>query len=284
MWKPLAAIIWVITCLVQEAVAVESNTDFAFDFHEGLIWIEVKTGASVEPLTFLLDTGASVSVLDLQALKRLGLPKGERVRVCGVGSETEGYWPQHLSVQIGNLALPVNYLAVDLNGLGNACHRHLDGLLGADFFKGRVIQIDYAARTIRVLPKGSLPQYGEVFPLQIRHGVMRVAVRVNGNPPQWVRLDTGCVSALQWVAPSPQLTPRASRVSIGLAQINIPVIAAKVQLGSECFDSVPIGLHQQEIFHGEAGLLGNGLLSQFRVTIDVIGNRLNLQKYPFVAP
>jgi hypothetical protein len=173
---------------------------------------------------------------------------------------------------------------VDLKCLGKACNRRIDGLLGADFFKGRIVQIDYAARTIRVLPKGSPVQPGEHLPLRFSRGAIRVPVRVNGNPAQWVRLDTGCVSALQWVSPSPQSTPSVFRVSIGLAQIDIPVISAQVQLGSESFESVSVGLHQKEIFHDEAGLLGNGLLSHFRVTIDGIRKRLILEKNLIVAP
>ena len=41
--------------------------------------------------------------------------------------------------------------------------------------------------------------------------------------------------------------------------------------------SIEIGVHPQQIFSGERGLLGNGLLSQFRVTIDSPGRRLILE-------
>jgi len=41
---------------------------------------------------------------------------------------------------------------------------------------------------------------------------------------------------------------------------------------------VPTGLHQKEIFPGEAGLLGNGLLSRYRsVIIDWKSRRLFLK-------
>jgi hypothetical protein len=36
-------------------------------------------------------------------------------------------------------------------------------------------------------------------------------------------------------------------------------------------------VHNQQIFSGERGLLGNGVLSQFRVTIDTPGRRVILE-------
>ena len=51
-----------------------------------------------------------------------------------------------------------------------------------------------------------------------------------------------------------------------------------VLLGSEHFSPVKTGVHQQPIFSGEAGLLGNGLLSQFRVTVDAGKSRLLLNR------
>ena len=45
-----------------------------------------------------------------------------------------------------------------------------------------------------------------------------------------------------------------------------------VQLGQQGFKAVTTGVHTELIFSGEAGLLGNGLLSKFRLTIDEPGN------------
>ena len=49
-------------------------------------------------------------------------------------------------------------------------------------------------------------------------------------------------------------------------------------LGSERLSAVQTGVHQQPLFSGEAGLLGNGLLSQFRVTVDAGKSRLLLDR------
>ena len=49
-------------------------------------------------------------------------------------------------------------------------------------------------------------------------------------------------------------------------------------LGTEKFENVPTDLHAEEIFPGEKGILGNGMLSRFQeVTVDAKGGRLFLR-------
>ena len=68
-------------------------------------------------------------------------------------------------------------------------------------------------------------------------------------------------------------------MAIGLAEISIPQTETTVRLGQHEFEKVPTGLHEEAIFPGEAGLLGNGLLSRFStVTIDAKAGRLRLGK------
>ena len=76
------------------------------------------------------------------------------------------------------------------------------------------------------------------------------------------------------------LLRRATGTSVGAAAGSRAHIQTDVLLGSERLPSVKTGVHQQPIFSGEAGLLGNGLLSQFRVTVDAGKSRLLLDRIP----
>jgi hypothetical protein len=51
-----------------------------------------------------------------------------------------------------------------------------------------------------------------------------------------------------------------------------------VQLGTQRFVAVPMGIHHGPLFAGEAGLLGNGLLSKFRLTLNEPRSRLSLER------
>jgi hypothetical protein len=54
------------TLLLVQPAGTALAQEFPFHFREGLIWVQVDVPQSHEPLNFLLDTGAGVSVLNLR--------------------------------------------------------------------------------------------------------------------------------------------------------------------------------------------------------------------------
>lgn len=265
--------------LGQAEAGVSSLAEMPFQDRPGLICLQFRVPQAGEPLNFLLDSGAGVSVVHLRTARRLGLKLGGRVRVRGVHSSMNGYWPTRLPAQPGQDLLAREYLAVDLRELSEACDGGVDGLIGADFFRGRVVQLDFRARKIRLLNRLERTAEAEVLPLKNRGRALLVPVQIESRGPEWVRLDTGCASALQWVVPKGTRTGERDRtVSIGLSEVSIPTTRTRVKLGAQQFESVPTGLHHEPIFPGEAGLLGIDLLSRFEcVTIDAKAGRLVLQ-------
>ena len=266
--------------LLRAHAAIPVPTEFPFEFREGLLWIKATIPNSSEPLNLLLDTGAGVSVINDATAERLRLKFGLPVTVHGVGTILTGHWLKPFSATVNDVALPVNFLAVDLERLSKSCAQPVDGLLGADFFRGRVVQIDFDALKVRILPSQTA-SLSDTTPLQLRPCGMRVQVRVNQRKAQWVRLDTGCASALQWVSSDVRSQDCMRKPAIGLTELSIPQTETTVQLGPTRFYSVPTGIHPQPIFQGEAGLLGNGLLSRFSsITIDAKTGHLILQSRP----
>ena len=263
--------------LLRVQAAPVTLAEFPFEYREGLLWIEVNIPQSDKPLNFLVDTGAGVSVINLNTAKRIGLKLGQEVTVRGVDTKMTGYWQQRMSAKVGDVTLPTEYLAVDLEKLSRSCERPVDGLVGADFFRERVVQIDFNAQKIRLLKPEKSRKSDEALPLQLRSCGMCVPINVNGKERQWVRLDTGCATALQWV--TSDVPDRCThQMAIGLAEVSIPQTKTTVSLGEYQFEDVPTGLHETAIFAGEAGLLGNGLLSRFSsVTIDAKAGRVVLE-------
>lgn len=258
--------------------------EIPFEYRDGLIWLKVRAEGTREPLNFLLDSGAGVSVIDLGAAQRLNLKLAARVSVRGVQTETTGHWPQRLSASMSDVPLPREFLALDLQKLSKACAHRVDGLVGADFFRDRVVQVDFAACRVRLLAVAPA-KADESLTLEIQKDVLRVPVAVNGAKPQWMRLDTGCASALQWVSATRPAATAATRrrMSVGLAEVPVTMANTTVGLGKLRFESVPTGVHSKQIFAGEAGLLGNGLLSRFIVTVDAPNKRLLLSRIPDAA-
>lgn len=268
--------------LLNAESATEATREFPIKFSEGLLWLEVKVPQSSKPLNFLVDCGASESVLNLSTARRLGLKLGGAVSVSGVGTTMKGYWPVRLSSAKANqIELPDEYLALDLSKLSGACSNAVDGLLGADFFRDRVVQIDYAAQKLRVLDSAPTSGSAISIPLEFRQCGLRVPVSINGHKQQWMRLDTGCATALQWVTTDVPAEKCSSKPAVGLATISIPQTVTDICIGNQLVENVPTGLHRSAIFSGESGLLGNGLLSRFGViTIDAKSGRVTFGDLP----
>jgi hypothetical protein len=255
------------------ALAVGSDasriTEFPFRYEGDLLWVKVRAAGSDQPLDFLVDSGAQVSVINLGTARQLGLPLGSKVMVRGVRTARTGYWPQAVAAGAGGVPLPDQYLALDLSAFSRACGKPVDGLIGADFFRKRIVQIDYEARKVRLLGSSSTLSRADAVPLEFRECGMRIKVGVNDGEPQFMRLDTGCASALQWVTRRVRAEECSDLLAVGLAEVTIPQTRTTVALADRVIHDVPTGLHSKPIFAGEAGLVGNGLLARFRcVTVD----------------
>ena len=185
--------------------------EIPFDFMDGYILLHARVNA--QPVTLLLDSGASASVLSIEAARRLHLPLSRPQAVDGVDAEATAFKMKAATgtvqgIQVGRFAL-----AIDLRNAAQLCSEPIDGLIGADFLAGRVTQIDYARRCLRLLDRA--PVEGERLPLREWNGVFCLPVRVNGSRPRWTRLDTGCNDALHWVVPRTGPLRRQRGVSIG---------------------------------------------------------------------
>jgi hypothetical protein len=240
--------------------------------HDGLVWADVLSGGRT--LHFVVDTGAMSSCINLAAAKRLGLKLGSRLNVSGVGGRTVGYECTGFHATAGGMRLPQDVVALDLSGPARGCSEPIDGLIGADFFRGKVVRIDYAREKLSEVPE---PAGG--IALRFANGVMCVPVAINGGEARWARLDTGCTNALDWceeAGGSAKVHGKSVALTSWMAWMG-GAPRADVTVGNAHLRGIPVRMHGREIFPGEAGLLGNGVLSRYCVTIDGIGNRLLLE-------
>jgi predicted aspartyl protease len=272
--------IWPLTILVLLTLALHAEPaarEIPMEFREGLLWVEATIPGSKERLNFLVDSGASTSVLNLGTARRLALKVGPKVHVAGVQAASTGHWPVRFSAKVGGVELPGDYLALDLSKLSDACGRPVDGLVGADFFRDRVVQIDYTTQKVRLLDAAPHEASVREIRMEVRPGGFCVAIKVNGGESQWVRVDTGCASAFQWVTAKAHAQRRVNTLAVGLTGVSIPQTMTGLSIGEHHLDTVPTGLHRKAIFPGESGLVGNGLLATFGiVTIDAKAGRLFL--------
>jgi predicted aspartyl protease len=266
----LAAIF--VLCVARFSQLFAAQTDFRFQ--DRLIHVKVSAPATGRTLDFVLDTGATESVISVRAARELGLKLGAARNVAAVYGSSMGYEVDRPGLEFAGMPVKNAMLALDLSGYNRRLHVPIDGLIGADFLRGKVLRIDYAARTVVISdsPSGST---ADALPIRVISGALCIPVSVNGCAARWTRLDTGCNQNLVWTQ-TIQESRQGAATTIGLHKSGSPGSHIAVSMGSHSLGDVPAILEAHPLFGAEAGLVGNGILSRFVVEIDSRANRLVL--------
>lgn len=156
-----------------------------------LFTVPVKIGAQFQ--TFLLDTGASNSIVDRQIAQELEL-EGTPIPNDLLAYMVVGDDCSDVNAQMHRLPqLVVDSATVEgITGMGlpkTAIPGEMAGVLGLDFLTGFDVIIDPQTLQLQLLPP-SQPVAGAI-PLLGRLGVMTAQVRINGQGPFTFLLDTG---------------------------------------------------------------------------------------------
>jgi len=267
-------------CWFVSSSPAQNSTEIPFRFQDGLIWLDVSVAGQSAQFQFVLDSGAGQSVLNSQAAQRIGLALKDSDPISGVTGPTLASRADGFDGALGGCKLPRAILVLDLEPVSALCRQRIDGLVGLDFFENRVIQIDFAAEKVRLLPRFDFTRTGgQVLQLAKRNDAVCLRAAVNGTSPQWMRLDTGCDGSLHWVSAKSNLCRTAPRVAATSPLGDSPeIFGAEVQIGAEHWFESQTCLHRREIFPSERGLIGNGVLSKFLVTFDLAGKRVALEK------
>ena len=242
---------------------VHSAGSAPFEFRDGLIRVEAEI-AGYGPAKFLVDSGAGATLIDRRIAQKLGLATGRTQRVQGVNGTVPAQWVNGIEATVAGVPLPNSTLAMDLQGVAGST-TPIDGILGIDFFEGRAVQIDFDRRTLRVLsPSERGAVQGEKLALSRRNGCYCARASIDGTEGQWLRVDTGCDSSLEWVSDAGK--PWGKRFE------------GAVKLGGVTVADVPVKTHGKPFFTGERGLIGNGLLAKFCITLDMTRKQLVLAR------
>lgn len=205
--RPLAAPVFL---RAQEKPAAKSVITIPFKLVTRHIIVQVRINNS-RPLSFVLDTGDRVGIVDTDVAKELGLKLQGQVRVGGAGSETLlGSMVEDATWTLGGLegfSQPVR-LAIPLRRLAARFGHDFDGIIGAEFIKQFVVEVDYPAHVIRLHDKDKFTYAGsgDSVPIQLSgqgHPILDAEVTPIGSEPikgKYV-LDIGSSGGLALTSP-----------------------------------------------------------------------------------
>jgi hypothetical protein len=191
--------------VVPAAQQVAEPLVIPFELVTRHIMIRVQINNS-DPLWFIFDTGDKVAIVDIGRARSLGLTLHGEVNVGGAGAGAlKGATVRDASLTVigvqGN-PQPV-MLAIPLEGLESKFGHDIDGIIGADFIKQFVVEVDYSARVLRLHDKSKFTYSGsgEILPLTYIHGgypIIDADVVIAGRAPIRARfiLDFGSGGSL----------------------------------------------------------------------------------------
>jgi predicted aspartyl protease len=245
----------------------------SFDLYHGYLIVARGSAGPMKGLAFLLDTGASPTVLDPRLARKLHLEQfPASISVLGGSVQAEAAIVPSLNfgpMQRDN----VSVLIEDLSFLQKALPVRVDGVIGLDVLGQSAFVIDYASREIHFGPSAALPNS---LPLRMKEGLAIVDAEVN-HIPAHLLVDTGASSVILFArtTPGPVSDLKISAVQrrpdmIGdfdRKQVRLHSLKlGKAEFGQEPAFVVPGGSHAGQAFDG---LMSPAALGLTRVVIDV---------------
>jgi len=289
-----------LACLIACACRASPAVEVPFDLSGNHVFVEARVRGEI--LSFVFDTGAEGTVIDTAASRRLGLTATGSSRVVGALGETRIPVMAGLSIELGALHLEdVTAAFIPLEHLEEVLGRPLDGIIGGDVLRDRVVAIDYDRAMISIHDRDafSFEGWGSACPLTGRAGSSRVGGTLELLDGTVIEgdfaVDSGANQYLELAAPFVRRERLAARVG---ATYSVPGRAltgatTKKRVGhvrrfSFCgFEvpgakgTLPVGLSNASagvLGQGTvAGLLGNGILRKFNTVFDTRRARMFLR-------
>jgi len=233
------------------------------------------------PYTFVVDTGAAVTVLDSSLARTLGVPV---VGTSRVGSPMGGTPIRVDSLRIESLTfgtvtvhdLPAVSMGLDAVFGGPSAPA---GILAAAGLDGMLLTMDAAAGSVWVRPGALPPADGRhVLTYDGTSVVPRVPVDVAGESVEAL-LDTGAPSMVSMPARFESILPLAEKPTVERMRTvdaefeeHVAPLAGTLSIGSVTIDAPVVSFNDRvQICH-----VGMGILEQLAVTIDRTNRRVAL--------
>jgi Aspartyl protease/PDZ domain len=265
-----------------------------FEMNGNSIFLQLRVNGS-KPLWFALDTGAYSSVINTTTARELGLRHGANGMSEGAGGRVESSRISQITFDIGPAQLrDLELNALSLTPIENSVGRRMDGILGSEFFRRFVVEIDYIKNEINLYEPAPFNYRGsgDVLPLSFyeNHPYVRAKVLVPGHDTiegEFV-IDSGSNFPLillpSFIGENNIRQSLPSKVSVfgrGVGgEILMPLSRAdKLQLGRFTINRPVTALPQEGMFGraGKAGNIGTAILRRFKVTFDYSRNRMILE-------
>lgn len=288
LWSLLAAVLALSPAGVAADVPV-TNTIVPLTIRRDLLYLPARVNGT-QDLSFLLDTGFEMTMLHPKHIEAWALTPSGRVTIVGIAGRERASTYRGVKFQFGEMTFSPREVA----GLASDSRLRRDGVLGSEFFRRFVVEIDLADRKVTLhQPNGySYSGKGEIIPLRFIKAtpIVHAVFASKGHEPVAARLeiDTGCDGALclgndfieahSWLRKGDSAATGARQGVGGGAAIALGTVPS-LQLGNITIEKPKANffVDGSPTAEGRAGHLGMEILKKFRMIFDYRHNRLILE-------
>lgn len=284
----------------QAAASSSAPVTIPFELVTRHIMVNVRVNNS-RPLSFVFDTGDKVGIIDSDVAQELGLKLEGQVHVGGAGAEKlGGATVKNATWTLDGLdgfSQPVR-LALPLGRMAARFGNDFDGIIGSDFIKQFVVEVDYQQRLLKLYNKETFTYSGkgESLPVQLDGqgypSLEGEVVPIDGEPIKGkFMLDLGAGGSLSLMTPivnehkllgNGLKTIRAIGVGGAGGQVTGQIGRVKsLQLGKFTIAS-PLTLFSQDkagamSTSSVVGNIGQMIAGKFKVFLDYSRSRIILE-------
>lgn len=265
-----------------------------FEFTNNLIIIDIQFNQTF-PLRFIFDTGAEYTILTQKTFADIGgLRYVKKFSIMGADMKTElvAYLARNAHLRLGRMIAPneaMLVLAEDYFRYDEIAGLNIHGILGADFFRRYIVEINYESRQITLTKpeyfKRSMKKY-QAIPIEVTKNkpYLKADVDLTGDSTRNLKflMDTGAsLPLLIYTDTDTTMTipPNALPGNIGrglggflsgyqgriqtlqFSDFNFKEVITSFQAS----DSIQLDLR---LINNRNGIIGNEILSRFNVVFD----------------
>ena len=266
---------------------------FSFATKQPIVPVSINGGA---PVPFVVDTGASIHLIDREIAQRASVPGGRAVPLTGGGQATvETRFVDGVTLAAGGLSWTTQRAA--LAPLGYPERKHFAGLLGAPILMRYTVEFAFPEQVMRLHDPATWrpPAGAMLIPFELQEDLPIIHVTIDaGTGPIDARLmvDTAAatvidlnrpfVEAHKLVAAMPDAAASDRPAALGGTAPFLYGIGTRATLGSLTFDRPRLGLSRATTGSSSRserdGIIGTELLRTFTMTVDYRRRTLVLQR------
>ena len=238
----------------------------------------------------MLDSGASMTVLDTAYAKKIGVKGHRHAPIAGASGSIPGEIASNVSVGVGGLMMDgSDVIIMDLSPIAKAIGRPIPVILGHDALDSGPVTIDFQNRSMLFAPAAGFRAPTQATKVELGHdGPFRsVKVAVAGLPPINATFDIGnggtvLLAKSYWDGKAEIASLHGAETQLGGVggmKVARKVTLPTVEFAGQTLKAVPAFLNQDRAaLPTEGANLGIEMLKPFVVTLDYANDAMYLQR------